>query len=123
MQPTLSGGQYHRVFLVHFHQFALVVVNLLPKPERRLLIVDFLQIARLPTHSTDNVQPITPSATRQVGPVPEFFLVLDPVAHFTSPARPIQYLMSTPAQMSSDRASRFSRTASRSSRIWRVRSA
>ena len=63
----------HRIFLVNLDQAALVVVNLLPKAQRPLLRVNFLQIARSPTVTPEHIEPVMPATIRQLTPLPNFF--------------------------------------------------
>ena len=61
---------------------ASIVVNLLAKPDGGFLRIDVLYVTRPPTHSTKDIEPITPSAAGQLGPIGELLLVLGPEYSF-----------------------------------------
>src|SRR5258706_8572919 len=83
-----------RVLFIDLDQPALFIVNLLPEPNSRVIGAHLLEIACEPTRSSRNVQPVTPSAVRQLIPIAEFLLVLRPRTHFcmTVPSSSLRHL-------------------------------
>jgi hypothetical protein len=73
---------FHRVFLMHFNQVALVVINLLPEVERGFVRVHFLQVMSQPAQAARHIEPVTPSTVGQLIPVAKFLLVLRTGAPF-----------------------------------------
>jgi hypothetical protein len=80
----------HREFFMGFDQFALVIVNLLPKAHRGFVGIYLLQITRLPAQTPGHVQPITPSATGQLFPLTKFPFRFGGVCSFHSAAQDLR---------------------------------
>ncbi len=68
-------------FDVKFNHPASFIKNLLPKPDRGFVGVNFLQIASPPAVPALNVQPINSAATGEIAPSAEFSFILLAIGH------------------------------------------
>ena len=74
-------SRIHRVFLMHFDLPALVVIDFLSKPKRRLDGIHLLEIAGVPTQAARYMETVVPSPVRQFVPLAELLFVLEAGAH------------------------------------------
>ena len=70
----------HGELVVDFREPALLVVDLLPEPQRQFRGINLLEVARAPALPAFDVDPVAASAAGQILPVAEFAFVLRPGA-------------------------------------------